>query len=186
MSKKNRIESESYSTIGMVSFLIILIWITIFFYSIHRMLPNSPLKLPFSEQIKIEQWLPQTWAFYSRDPRSDLFLAYDENGELAANWPNSSIKNAFGINRHGRSQGIEIGLLRSNISDEDFVECDPGNKNCSDNLISHSVKNPLEYPTICGQIDIVLQEPVPWAWSRKQTIDMPSKIVRLDVSCSID
>lgn len=185
MALKEKLFKEyKYKTFGAFLLFLVLIWSTLFFYSIHRMLPSNPLKIPFEDQLQTDKWFPQRWEFYSRDARSDLFLAYNKDGSLAANWPNSSVKNVFGIYRYGRSQGVELGLLSQIVPEESYIECESGYANCTESLTSHKVVNPLEYPTICGQVDIVLEEPIPWAWSKnKDMINMPSKIARLDISC---
>lgn len=170
-----------------VSFLAIsVLWFLIFLYAIQSALPPNPIKdLPFSKKVNIITWFPQGWGFYSKSPRDSYFSLVDvKSGELAATWPNNLPENYFGLKRYGRSQGIESGMISAQVPETSMEECNEDPTKClKKSKVKIDVKNESPNPTICGDIGIVNQQPVPWAWSKRK-IDMPSKIARVNVTCS--
>ncbi|MCL6577720.1 SdpA family antimicrobial peptide system protein, partial [Kyrpidia sp.] len=72
-------------------------------------LPNNPTHV--LKNITISQIFPQGWGFYSISPREEQISLYDENGNLAVDWPNASVNNLFGLMRKGRAQGLEVGIV---------------------------------------------------------------------------
>ena len=54
---------------------------------------------------------PQSWGFFSKDPREDSLNIYLLDADEELRWPNNSLKNVIGLNRYGRTQGIELGLM---------------------------------------------------------------------------
>ncbi|MUK90365.1 SdpA family antimicrobial peptide system protein [Ornithinibacillus sp. L9] len=185
---KERKEKQKYLKYGIVFLLAVLFWSYIFIASIHRVLPHNPItSLPLAEELNIETWLPQGWGFFSKDPREPSFQIISvEDSEEVVYWPNNRVKNYFGLKRLGRSQGIEAGLISSKLSQDSLVDCEDDPRTCLENFKeSIEVENPTPLPTLCGDLGIVYQEPVPWAWSKNsKEITMPSQVVRVNVECS--
>lgn len=100
-------------------------------------------------------------------------------------WPNNKVKNLFGIKRYGRAQGIELGLIISNLPNSlKWSTCKKDVKTCVHNMkTQQAIVNPTPYPTICGDIGIERSTPVPWAWSSYNVITV-SKVLRVNVKCS--
>ncbi|WP_246062808.1 SdpA family antimicrobial peptide system protein [Paenibacillus ehimensis] len=181
------LKKSKHIRIGIFTSLITLFWIYIFLLAIHTALPaNALTSLPLKEELKIIQWFPQGWGFYSKNPREPYFYVYEVPGnKLAGQWPNNRVDNAFGLLRFGRSQGVEAGLLTSKIPSNSLTECKENPVECLNQLQAIEVENPSPFPTICGDVGFVYQEPIPWAWSKggEETV-MPSKLVRVKVACS--
>ena len=158
-------------------------FITLFVYGIMQIMPNNPAKnLPFSLNLKVHDWFPQGWGFYSKDPRDLTFEIIDlKDGEEAVQWPNNRIENGFGLSRKGRSQGIEAGRLIANINDDDWKKIENNPVDELRKMKSITVKNDSPNPTIKGDIGFIYQEPIPWNWAKNKSLIMPSKIVRLTV-----
>ncbi|WP_242227340.1 SdpA family antimicrobial peptide system protein [Bacillus cereus group sp. BfR-BA-01315] len=181
-----KLSKYSYMTYGITFLAISILWFLIFFYGIQNALPANPIKdLPFSKKLNMTTWFPQGWGFYSKSPRDSYFSLVDvKSGELAAEWPNNLPKNYFGLKRFGRSQGIESGMISSKVPEISMQNCSEDPKNClKKSKVLMNIENDTPNPTICGDIGIVNQKPVPWAWSKRK-IDMPSKIARVNVTCS--
>ncbi|TCP61544.1 SdpA family antimicrobial peptide system protein [Baia soyae] len=179
---------RSYSRFCWILLISIVIWFLLFFTSIHSVMPVNGIRITeFEKKIKIATWFPQGWGFYSKNPREEQFMTFDiSKKDIAANWPNSRSENWFGLKRFGRSQGIEAGLINSKIPRSHFQECRDEPLNCLEkSKIVFELENPTPEPTICGDIGIAFQQPIPWAWSNsRKKIEMPSKVVRVKVICS--
>jgi len=161
--------------------------LSLFVYSIHAALPTNPIKLPFEEQIDMIKWMPQGWGFFSKNPRDEQFFGYDmETGKSVFTFPNNRPENIFGLRREGRTQGIEYGRIYSNIKPSEWKSCEGDSMDCLNQLNQTiNVKNDIPDPTICGEVGFVNRGIVPWAWSRdSENIEMPSKVVKVNVSCT--
>ncbi|MFJ7747459.1 SdpA family antimicrobial peptide system protein [Peribacillus sp. NPDC097295] len=168
-----------------ITFLIsILFFFLLFFYGIMQIMPNNPIKhLPLSNEIHIYSWFPQGWGFYSKDPRDTTFTIINmQTGELAVQWPNNRVDNLFGINRKGRSQGIEAGRISSKVTVSDWKEVKGDPVKELKKMKSITVDNDSPNPTILGDVGIIFQESTPWNWAKNKDLIMPSKIVRVKVN----
>ena len=165
-------------------------WVMLFAYAVHAVMPTNPIHLPFEDSLRVVQWFPQGWRFYTRDPREAYLLVYDLlNDDLSPlAWPNSHPKNYFGLKRLGRSQGIELGLIDVQVPERSWRPCEAAPLDCLRLApVTVNAVNPSPNPSLCGEIGIVRIRPVPWAWSRsRELLDMPSRVVRVKVTCSSD
>jgi antimicrobial peptide system SdpA family protein len=162
----------------------------VFLYAIHGSRSVRLFELPFERHIATIIWLPQGWSFFTRDPREPWPRAFSRHPD--GSWSNASLgtlstaRNAFGLNRRPRAQGVEISLLLQQVPGKEWSSCSVAPITCLETISNASyVVNLSPQPSLCGVIGIALQEPVPWAWSHHtdRTILMPSKVVRLFVSC---
>lgn len=177
--------------LGLLALGLILGWTTLTVYALHAALPFNPIELPFEKHFNIKLLLPEGWAFFTRDPRDDRMLPYQRTPEgqwaWASDTPNFQWKNAFGINRAARAQGVELGLLMKDAATLPKVECKESPTACLERApVAQTLRNTSPRPTYCGQVGLVFQRAVPWAWSRTnqgKPITMPSKVLRLDVEC---
>jgi antimicrobial peptide system SdpA family protein len=99
--------------------------------------------------------------------------------------PHSEPRNLFGLNRASRAQGVEMGLLRGAVREQDFTDCNEEAADCLRRLPpGAALQNSSPDPTLCGPVGLALRAPVPWAWTRDgSTTSMPSRVVRLEVRC---
>jgi antimicrobial peptide system SdpA family protein len=92
----------------------------------------------------------------------------------------------FGLDRTARTQGLEFGLVTQHLTEEAWTSCTGDPTGCLDRIdFVGTIQNPALRPTLCGTVGVVLQRPVPWAWSRSDSpIHMPSSVVKLNVQCN--
>ena len=165
-------------------------WSIVGAYVVHAALPFNPIHLPFEQVVPVRYFAPEGWAFFTRDPREER---YDAFTLLSGEWrgallgPHSRPSNWFGLDRASTAQGVEIGLLLANIPEHDWHACRAEPTRCLAELgvpESPATVNHSPEPTLCGDVGLSLQRPVPWAWSRSKTkIVMPSRVLRLRISC---
>jgi antimicrobial peptide system SdpA family protein len=180
--------SWHYRRLGLFGLALGLVWLAVCAYALHGALPYNPITLPFEARAHTQFWLPEGWAFFTRDPRSDLMLLFRKGSEgwvSASRGPNSALVNTFGLNRAARAQSVEAGLLLNSFPDSVFKDCRDAVVACFERVaVAGSLKNTSPYPTLCGDVAIAMQRPVPWAWvASGHPVTMPSHVVRLDVAC---
>jgi antimicrobial peptide system SdpA family protein len=164
-------------------------WSILIMYIVHSALPFNPIHLPLEGALRVRYFAPEGWAFFTRDPREERFKAFvrtrDGVWSDALTSPHSRAANLFGLNRRSTAQGIEIGLLLTEIPEKAWQGCRGEISDCLPALaVSNSIQNVSPQPTLCGDVGISAQKPVPWAWSRSRTkIIMPSRLLRLKVLC---
>jgi len=158
-------------------------------YVVHAQIPTNAVQLPYEQSLStsFRLVLPQGWAFFTRSPREPDVVPYrhaDGRWQPALRTPNAEPRNLFGLSRRARSQGVEIGLLAGELRGADWRPCADAPTDCLDLAPSVIVHNASLLPTLCGEVGLVSQQPLPWAWSgaREQTI-MPSTVARLEISC---
>jgi len=177
------------SAIGAFSLLLLLGWGAVFAYSVHGALPTNPIKLPMEQSVYAQVFMPQGWKFFTRDPREEEIGAFvrrpDGRWVSALRGPNGSPSNLFGLSRATRAQGIELGLISTAANRLTWQECKERLTVCVEKApLAADVKNPTPDPTLCGEIGLTLQPPVPWAWSgARRKVTMPSKALRVNVQC---
>ncbi|WP_222711094.1 SdpA family antimicrobial peptide system protein [Quadrisphaera setariae] len=113
---------------------------------------------------------PQNWSFFTRDPESAEIVAYQ--GEVTAKEPQSLMKtpqakasNFFGITRTQRAQGVEIGLLSSEVTS--WADCTDRAAICLKAASQQKVEqaeNTSPAPTLCGNIILTQQRVTPWSY----------------------
>jgi antimicrobial peptide system SdpA family protein len=173
-----------------LSIVLTLIWGTIFAYALHAALPPTALKLPFEEKLNIRYFTPEGWAFFTRNAREDRYYLYRLNAEgrweSALMAPHHRPSNIFGLDRKSRAQGVEMGMLSVQVDAKEWKECRSTHAECLASApILRTVTNKSPRPTLCGEIGLVTQPPVPWAWAStlERPVTMPLKAARLTVNC---
>lgn len=141
----------------------------------------------FSKESKrnVMHFLPQGWAFFTRNPREELVSIYKvENGNFEElNIRNGSAEYFFGLNRKPRVKGYEISLILSEIPPKSYQH---GSYNMLPEIDTSDILDiQLKYPlkTIENGIYLIkVYEPIPWAWSMyEQSQNRPTQyaIVRI-------
>lgn len=164
------------------------LWLFLAFYVVHAALPHNSVRLPFEGQLHAYVITPEGWGFFTGNPRQDraYFFWKGRNGwTSAARGPDGRASNLFGLSRNARGQGVEFASLLSQLPRGSLQTCQGDPLSCLSRITRPiAVKNPLFYKTLCGEVGLVTQPPIPWAWRRsKEKIVMPSQVVLLDVSC---
>lgn len=181
--------------LGSIYWLLVLFWGTLALILFLTAMPYSSLEMDKTTKLRFQRILPEGWSFFTKSPRDPyVFILTVKDDKLAAysNLPNSNPQNLFGAKRNGRAIGVEFGLLTQDLSEQDWLECDPKEILAlaqSDTVPSITVKNPYKRPLLTGEVVVVTQEPIPWAWSashEKATntptkLAMPTKLLKLNI-----
>jgi antimicrobial peptide system SdpA family protein len=158
-------------------------------YAVHGGMQKNPLVLPFEKSVNAYLWAPEGWKFFTRDPQEERMATYvrrDGEWRNASRMPNGSVANALGLNRAGRAQNVELGLLAEKLPKSIWQTCEGGDaRSCIERApIAKEVRNRSPEPSLCGSLALVAQKPVPWAWaSLGLSTVMPMTVVRLEVQC---
>lgn len=168
-------------------------WTLVIIYVVLTQLPAAAVTLPAQEAFRgaIRAGATQGWAFFTKSPREASLTAFSHNGAnlwaSAMLGPHSEPRNAFGLNRASRAQGVEMGLLVGALHQENWLDCqDTPFAQCFEQVPPSAiarVDNPMPAPSLCGQIALKRQEPTPWAWATSEPEAMPVAVARLEVSC---
>ncbi|HVG60573.1 MAG TPA: SdpA family antimicrobial peptide system protein [Hyalangium sp.] len=176
--------------LGLLALGLITGWSIVAAYALHSALPYNPIKLPFEDRVDVKLVLPEGWAFFTRDPRDERMMPFqrgEHGGWVAANkTPNFQPQNSFGIDRAARAQGVELGLLLDGVRGEERLSCEEDPLVCLERAPVAQARNTSPRPSLCGQVGLVFQKAVPWAWARSskdKKIIMPSKVMRMDIQC---
>src|SRR5256885_14361051 len=94
-------------------------WSTVFCYSIHVRLPFNPIRLPFESKLPIIAIVPQGWGFFTREPREPSVEVFTQNGHPLID-SNASPSNYFGLSRRTRALGVELGLILSQVREDQW------------------------------------------------------------------
>jgi antimicrobial peptide system SdpA family protein len=157
-------------------------------YVLHAALPATPFKLPLMDKRVIQTVLPEGWAFFTISPRSPDIVVYGPASDhtwrrLTLN-AHSGSGALLGLNRRNRSQGTEVALVANQVPEQAWSECDRAPLDCLSGLApqKRTVANFATQQTLCGEVGLIMQEVLPWAW-RDLPTTMPSKVVRVVVTC---
>jgi len=178
----------SDTRLGIFVLALVAFWTVATAYSVHPLLPANPIHLPLEENNFLIRLLPQGWAFFTRDPKSLDSHAFVRSPDAFWTpvpgpprwWPYTPT-----FSRRWKIPAVEIGLILDGLYDPQWQPCQDRPTDCLDSApVVTPVENIRSRPVLCGEVGIVRQPPVPWAWS--QTSDetiMPSDVLRLQVSC---
>lgn len=163
-------------------------WTLLIAYVMAGSITESPIKLPFKNTINLLAIAPEGWGFFTRNPREPALNIYKHNGIewTCVNSQNSNPSNLFGLKRDPRIQGVELSFLLQQIPDTLWISCSTElNKFLTENsIIKLDIKNDTPVKSLCGEVIIQRQPPVPWAWSKsRDNINMPSKVIMLNINC---
>lgn len=172
--------------LGLVLSAIVLFWSAAIFYTILCCMPNNPINLPLKGKLNLGYLTPQGWAFFTKNPREEMLYVYvrKNNTWKLATLPNTSFY--FGAGRDMRTEGAELDHLLKKVYSKRWIDYtkhfDPDGV---EELKSVNVINDYLTPTICGDILVRAEAPIPWAWSNNEkTVNMPFRLVRLNIVCN--
>lgn len=161
-------------------------WLVLLAYAVHPALPPNAVQLPAAEHVQARLWLPQGWAFFTRNPREDDVFLFRRSGAAwrsVALGPASRPAYMLGLRRLPRARNIELGLVIACVPPSAWKRCSVRPQECAATIGETTVaKNPTPHASLCGVLAIVRQPPVPWAWGRSDVV-MPSTAAGVDVKC---
>lgn len=165
-------------------------WALLGIYALHSALPYNPMQLPLEKRLDLRTWFPQGWCFFTRSPREDrlLVLVRDPGGSFQpalssqSAWPRS----LGGFDRRERALWIEAGILFASVAPTNWQECKKAPAEClAETSEDVDVANPTPQPALCGEIGLVRQRVLPWAWAKSRSrLNMPSKVAVVNVTCA--
>jgi antimicrobial peptide system SdpA family protein len=133
------------------------------------------------------QIAPQGWAFFTKDAQSDYIVPFEVSDEALRDRSvpvGASASWALGFNRVGRSQGAEIATFLQGVGQDAWTSC-----RSHDDCEALADEEPLRVSnlrndaTLCGDMLLIAQKPVPWEWRNLQTDARPQEAIHLDVAC---
>lgn len=154
--------------------------------------PFNPISSKLQVGHDINTLVPEGWAFFTRNAREPDFFYYEKKGDqwsrMAKYFPNSSPRNAFGMNRRTRAITTEMVLLFQKVPPGAWIETEKvlnvTNVAALDTAQAPSLTNTLPVPYLCGEIAIVMAEPIPWAYRQGGETDISGfRVVFLQSNC---
>lgn len=175
-------------TLGLYVLALLVFWTVVILYTVHPVLPPNPIQLPLEDHNPFPKLLPQGWGFFTRNPRSMGLTGTVRTS--AGTWqPPASADRRWPrlveFSRRRKLVGVEVGVILDQIGEPQWQDCKQTPAACLETApISNQLNNPMPQPSLCGDVGIFRQEPIPWAWSQAsdETV-MPSQVLRLQVIC---
>lgn len=155
--------------------------------------PPNPLTPQWttSEQLSFRQFLPEGWAFFTKNQRDPLYLIFAKstNGEWqsASLGPQSQLRWAWGVSRISRAQGLDVGLINTEIPRSAFSTCRSASViDCLSHLPrERMVSDNSPHPLICGPTVIAWRKPVPWSWAKFRRVTLKTRLAYINVRCGL-
>jgi len=166
--------------------LLICFWGLVGFTLLFVYSPFNPTILPERYRAFSIKFTPQGWGFFTRNPREQSLSVYQKVG---ANWVKKTVPNIYfkmGAGRDMRMQGAELGSLLQMVSTQRWKNYRQGEFAIqADSLPSLTLVNKYMHPSLCGEIVVKSQEPLPWAWSKDGKDNfMPYRLLKLNIDCN--
>lgn len=172
--------------IYLVTSLVVSFWLIINIFLIT--VKGNPIEITNEVDSRVFNFIPQGWAFFTRDPREAQITIYKiENDSILKPYPqrHSSFINLFGLKRTSSKVLTELQLLKLKAPDSLYSDVKWNyqiNRFAKFTAKDYEYKNEIFDPILLGNFIIVYQKPVPWAWSKSiKKIKMPSKVIRLKI-----
>lgn len=167
-----------------------IVGLTLAFYVFQGAVNFTPPVLPPARNDVIQvtrQLAPQGWAFFTKDAQSDYLVPFEVLDDSLVNRSiavSASAGWALGFNRMGRAQGAEIATFLQGVGQGAWTKC--GTEDACEAVAARAplrVENPRNNPTLCGELLLVSQKPVPWEWRNLQAEARRQEAIFLDVAC---
>jgi antimicrobial peptide system SdpA family protein len=175
--------------IKLVSFTFIVcgIWLVFIVYITIAFLPFNPLSTGKTMKSKLLNFVPQGWAFFTKNPRLPQTFIYQKKGSTleCLTDGNGGMNVFFGADRTLRyKNGLEVSYLLKKVDNSCWTECkiDLLKFVNSNDLITVNIDNDLDCKSLIGEFYVQKIEPIPWAWSRSESsIIMPSTVIKINI-----
>ena len=155
-------------------------------------LQSNPIKNQGKVNLAIFSFVPQGWAFFTRDPREAQILIFKKNENKSFSIDSqkqNALANYFGLKRRPSQMLAEFQFAKEEIPNflyfdtvfnyqKDFELESPSK------LKTYNHVNKLKHPALCGEYVIVLQKPIPWSWVENiNKVKMPAKMIKINFIC---
>jgi len=93
----------------------------------------------------------------------------------------------LGFRRDSRAKGRDLGTIAGEFMPFEWFTCETDILDCLPDPPTAAVieRLPDVFHGACGEMAIVMQPPVPWAW-RDSRVAMPSHFAKFEVPCTAD
>lgn len=109
---------------------------------------------------------PQDWAFFTRNPETSELVPYaTATGHSLARTPQARLSNLMGISRAQRAQGVELGIINSEVSH--WTNCEASSAACLEDARrtpAQVVMNSDPSASLCGDVIVTVQETPKWSY----------------------
>ncbi len=136
--------------------------------------------------------MPQGWAFFTKNPKSEEVYLYKID-TITQKFENIILRNVqssqlFGIKRDNRLISTKITTITNDIDRSLWIN----HKGNISNFLKHDtnymklnkITIKIKQPAICGLYCVVMKKPIPWSWvTLKSKINMESRIILIDFKC---
>jgi len=150
-------------------------------------MPYNPIRLSTNTKFAMLNIAPQGWGFFTRNPREERFMVFDEN-KNEIDFRITSASNLFGLKRRNRAMTSEVANILNKVNANNVISCDGSIFDCISNLEINqldTVDNIVSSPVLCGKYFIKIQKPIPWAWSKSwKEIIIPYKMASVMITCN--
>ncbi len=167
-----------------------IVGLTVAFYVFQGAIDFTPAVLPPARNDVVHvtrQIAPQGWAFFTKDAQSDYIVPFEVSGGALRDRSTpvgASASWALGFDRVGRAQGAEIATFLQGVGQDAWTSCG-SRDDCAAvaDDVPLPVSNARNDATLCGDLLLIAQKPVPWEWRGLQTDARPREAIRLDIAC---
>lgn len=114
----------------------------------------------------VREVLPEGWSFFTRSPRDSFVIALDPDGHQIDLAPNVQWRWAFGLDRSSRLGGIDVERILRELDPRWWQDCEVGmnTADCSEGLPRYILRMAENPGSLCTDITLSRQQPVPWAF----------------------
>ena len=153
---------------------------------------DNPFKLTspiIKDQVKM--FLPQGWAFFTRDAREDVIVIYNVvNNIIVKNDEKrqASYLNFFGLKRNARAFGIDLAWINDKLIDHsNYHKIYPSLDSVGKDIVNGkfqpvNIFSNQKHPLLMGHIIIVKKKVTPWAWSSNyDKISFPIDVIYVNI-----
>ncbi|NJK43476.1 MAG: SdpA family antimicrobial peptide system protein [Pleurocapsa sp. SU_196_0] len=184
------IKSNQLKAIGVLGLFVLAFWGLFIAHVALNALPYASIRLPLNHVVNTSNLMPEGWGFFTRSPREDRLLLYQRQN---SSWTSAALPPlgqphfAMGWDRAPRTQGVELAILLTAPKTQlTWSSCQVEPRHCLERVKRSRIrlKNRSPMPTLCGEVGVVKQPPIPWAWrNATQPVVMPSQVTRLGIEC---
>lgn len=157
--------------------------------SVVAALPATVVTSSWAQRTQVRVVLPQSWAFFTRDPQTPSLVLYRSGrgrAERADTLPQTSLANGLGLSRSQRSQDTEKAILASEVTD--WVDCSALDAvDCLTRVGTHAaqeVSGVRRDPNFCGTYVLALRQTTPFNYRRASRLEaQPTRAAKIAVRC---
>lgn len=162
-------------------------WAFFAFLSLLVYVEDNPIRMNYKSSQSLKMLFPQGWAFFTKSPRDENVQAYHlVNGKLEVlpGQRQATIDHLMGVKRDARAISVEYATMLYDIPATKWVKCEI---NASEFIKTHQVvavkvRNTTPLALLHGDIYLISQATVPWAWSKfAKNVILPSSILHLNI-----